>query len=607
MKLILSILLLTFSSLTFAQGSDEKLANLYFDRGEYEKALPYFERIFERSNAKINFNRLYECYMQTGDDRSAEKLIKKQISRYPFDFEYSVMLGQFYEDQKDSDKAAKIYDRMIDDLPASANSVLQMYNAFRSSGKNEYAYKTLVQGQKILKNTYPLQLQFADYYGATGQTEKMLDSYLELLDKYPNYVTYVQNLLSRQIEFDVTNKEYNYLKENLLVRVQRQPNNNTYSSMVIWLFVQTKSFSAALTQVIAMDKREHGQGYRVYDMGMICMENKDYSNARKAFEYVRNIGSDTPLYYRAELALLNSRYTEITTTNTQDSSIIASALFDYKNTIQRLGVRNSTLGLVVELAHLEAYYDQNPQDAITRLNAALKTPGLTDMQTAELKMKLADILVLSGEVWDASLFYMQIDKDFKFEPIGQEAKYKNARIFYYDGEFEFAQSQLSILKEATTKLIANDAMDLSLLITENYGMDSNYIAMNWFAKGELMIEQHRYTEAFQYFDSIQKEYDYSGLSDNILMKKSQAMQQQGKWTEAVGYLEELMKFYSYDLLADDALFQLGDIHEKHLNQVEKAAEYYKKILFDYKGSLHANEARNRFRRLRGDTVEDDEI
>jgi TolA-binding protein len=138
-------------------------------------------------------------------------------------------------------------------------------------------------------------------------------------------------------------------------------------------------------------------------------------------------------------------------------------------------------------------------------------------------------------------------------------------------------------------------------------MDSNYIAMNWFAKGELMIEQHRYTEAFQYFDSIQKEYDYSGLSDNILMKKSQAMQQQGKWTEAVGYLEELMKFYSYDLLADDALFQLGDIHEKHLNQVEKAAEYYKKILFDYKGSLHANEARNRFRRLRGDTVEDDEI
>lgn len=607
MRYLLGLILVFALGFAHAQNSDEKLANLYFDRGEYAKALPYFERIIESSSAKINFYRLLECYVQTDDKKEAEKLLKRQVSRARFDYEFPVMLGEFYENEGRPDKAEKVYDEMLDDLPASANSVIRMYQAFRAKNKNDYALKTLEKGQKILKNTYPLQLQFADYYGATGQTEKMLDAYLELLDLYPNYTNYVQNILSRQIEFVDENAEYTYLKSSLLERVQKDPNSSTYSSMLIWLFVQSKSFGPALNQVIAIDKRTNGQGYRVMDMGIICLENKDYKSARKAFEHVRNLGASTPLYYRAELALLNSRFQEITSTNTQDTTIIQDALFDYRNTLMRLGVKSNTVDLVVELAHLEAFFNRDATSAIERLENALETPGLTDMQTAEIKMKLADIMVLAGQMWDASLYYMQIDKAFKYEAIGQEAKYKNARIFYYDGEFEFAQSQLKVLKEATTKLIANDAMKLSLLITENYGMDSNYIAMNWFAKGELMIQQHRYEEAFAYFDSIQENYSYHGLGDDILMKKSEAMQQQGQWQKSAEYLEELLKYYAFDMLADDAVFQLGDLYENHLNNPEKAAEYYKSILFDYKGSLHTKEARDRYRRLRGDQPLDKEL
>ena len=343
------------------------------------------------------------------------------------------------------------------------------------------------------------------------------------------------------------------------------------------------------------------------DMGIMCLENKDYTNARKAFDYVRKLGSESPLFYRAEMALLNSGYNEITNSNTQDSAIIANALSDYKAALTRLGAKNTTVEIVRELAHLEAFFAQDAASAITRLTAALEIPGMTDMQTAEVKMELADILVLSGEMWDASLYYMQIDKGFKYEPIGQEAKYKNSRIFYYDGEFEFAQSQLKVLKEATSKLIANDAMKLSLLMTENYGMDSNYIAMNWFAKGELMIQQHRYEEAFAYFDSIQEEYKQHGLTDDILMKKAVSYQQRGLWAESIPFLEELLKFYAFDLLADDAVFMLAEIYDYHVVDKEKASKYYKSILFDYKGSLHSNEARVRYRQLRGDKVDSKDL
>ena len=312
------------------------------------------------------------------------------------------------------------------------------------------------------------------------------------------------------------------------------------------------------------------------------------------------------MYYLAsEKALLNTRFLEVTSNRNYSSEELTATVLEYQNALQRVGKKRTSLPLIMEMAHIQAFYSNQAPLAISSLEEALKMPTLTDSERAEIKMELADILVLKGDIWEASLFYMQIDKDFKFEPIGHEAKFKNARIFYYDGEFDFAQSQLSVLKESTSKLIANDAMKLSLLITDNFGIDSNYTAMTWFANADLLIEQHKYDDAFVLFDSIVKKFPYHSLSDEILLKKARAMQLQGKWTEAVTYLEELLKYFKEDILADDALFQLAEIYENQLNDKEKAAEYYKKILFDYKGSLYVVEARKRFRALRGDKTEEE--
>lgn len=608
MKIAFYFLLLLIASNAFSQGNDVQLAEAYYGRGEFEKAIPYCENVFELNATKANFLRLLDCYNQTKRLKDAEKLLKKQVSTARSDFDYPMLLGQFYEENGDPSKATKIYDNLIDDLPNNASTIVTIYNAFRTKDKNDYALKTIEKGQKLLKTTYPLQIQFADLYGATGQMEKMMDAYMDLLDKYPSYDSYVQNTLSRKIEFlEKDNLEYNYLKTALLTKVQKQPENIVYNNMLIWLFIQKKNFNAALVQVQALDRREEGQGTRVFELGQMCLENKEYIVARKAFQYVRDLGSDKRLFYPAEIALLNTRFVEVTTNRNYSQLEVQAAISEYENALQRLGEKRNTLDLILELAHIEAFYGGKPISAIGRLSKALEIPGLTDMQKAETKMQLADIEVLNADIWEASIYYMQIDKDFKYEPIGQEAKFKNARIYYYDGEFDFAQSQLDVLKQSTTKLIANDAMQLSLLITENYGLDSNYEAMSWFSKGDLLIEQHKYQEAFVYFDSIQTVYNYHSLGDDILLKKSFAMQVQGKWLEAVDYLNELLKYYQFDILADDAVFQLGDIYQNQLIDNEKAAEYYRKILFDYKGSLYTIEARKRFRHLRGDMIGDDEL
>ena len=606
MKRFLFLLLLCYSPLFFSQeGTEQQLAQYYFSNGEFDKAVSYYERLYSKENSKVNFTRYYECLMKTDNKKEAEKLLKKQIAQNKTNYEYKVQLGEFYEQSGDVEKANKIYDYLIDELSDDPTTVLEVYQAFKGKGKNDYAYKTLVKGRKALKKTYPLNIQFAELYAVKGEVENMINEYLDLLDVQSNYGETIQDLLAKQIDFSQDSvAEYDILRQKLLVRIQKKPNETVYSEMLIWLFIQKKNFSAALIQVQALDKREDAQGRRVFELGEICVENKEYETARKAFQYILQLGEDLQFYYQAEKALLNTRFLEVTTFRTYSKEELDATIVEYEKALVRSGKRRATLSLIIELAHIQAFYSNQAPIAITNLEDALKLPALTDMERGEVKMQLADILVLKGDIWEASLYYMQVDKDFKFEPIGHEAKFKNARIFYYDGEFDFAQSQLSVLKESTSKLIANDAMKLSLLITDNFGIDSNYTAMTWFANGDLLIEQHNYEEAFALFDSILKNFSYHSLSDEILLKKSRAMQLQGKWVESVAYLEELLKYYSEDILADDALFQLGDMYENQLNDKEKAAEYYKRILFNYKGSLYVVEARKRFRALRGDKPEE---
>ena len=593
---------------TFAQpNSDVQLANHYYSNGEFAKAKEYYEKLYRRDPLKIYFERYYQCLIAENDLKNAEKLLKQQIQQSNGVVEYNVMLAQFYEDNQEQSKADKIYKSLVDNLSPNPTAIINLFNAFKSKGKNELAYQTIVKGRNLLKNSYPLHFQFAEYYGATQETKKMIQEYLDVLDYNASYKSSVQNVFSRIIDFSNTSsEEYVVLKTELLQRTQSKPDDMILSEMVTWLFIQSKEFPMALIQEQSMDKRMDLKGRRVYELGVICVENNDYTTARKAFTYVKNLGETSPLYYQAENAMLNTRYKEIITARNLSKAEISETVREYETTLDRIGKSYRSLPLIIELADIEAFYNDNAPKALILLDDALKIERLTDIQKAEVKMKLGDIHVLHGDIWEASLYYMQVDKDFKFEPIGQEARFKNARIFYYDGEFNYAQSQLDVLKQGTSKLISNDAIQLSLLITDNFGLDSNYTAMFWFANADLLIEQHKYEQAFQLFDSIIQQFPYHSLGDEILIKKSQAMQKQGKWSEALAYLDELLKYHGDDILADDAWFMKGDIYQNHLFDNEKAMECYKEILFKYRGSLYTTEARKRFRELKGDAIQEND-
>jgi hypothetical protein len=607
-SVLLILFLFSFLPLIAQSNSDLQLAQYYFNNSEFDKALLYYQKLYETDQSKAIFLPYYECLRTQKDDKTAEKVLKKQIGINRQDYEMRLLAGSFYEEINEATKAKRIYEEIIEELGNNPGQIIAIYQAFSTKGKLDYAKRTLDQGKKLAPY-YPFNFQYADYYALAGDKRQMLLAYLDYLGQQPTIIDAIQQAIGSRMDLtNATGADYLLAKEVLLQQVQQPNAPMVFSQMLVWLFVQNRDFSGAVTQVIALDKRLKGEGREVLEMGQICVENAVFDQASRCYQYVLDLGQERPNFYEAQLALLNARFLQITQYRSFSAAEISQSILDFETALTRLGKGKVSFHLALQLAEIRAFYAAQSKLAITELLDLIKQPGLTDMQRAQAKMLLADIYVLAGDIWEASLLYMQIDTDFKFETIGSEAKFKNAKIFYFDGEFEFAQAQLNVLKESTSKLIANDAIQLSVFITDNYGLDSNYQVMLWFATADRMIAQHHNDSAFVLFDSIQTQFPYHSLADDILYKKAQSMEQRGLWQDALGYYADILKLHAKDILADDALFQTAEIYELRLLDKAQAEAAYKRLLIEFKSSLYGAEARKRIRLMRGDALsEDDEL
>lgn len=585
------------ASFALGQGTDEQLAFYYHQNDECEKAIGYFNKIYPDNSSDKVFKAYTSCLQEMDDKKTLERIYEQQIKIHPKHYEYSTILIKYHENEGNEKAANKITNDLIKNLTTNSRDIINLQQAFTSIGKYDKALEVLEFGRKQLKN-YPFNIQFAEVYGAMGNEEKMIEEYIDLLDYNAGMIYSLQRIIPRMIDFeDQNSKGYQILKNNLIKKIQKDPNNEVYSSFLIWVFVQSKNFDAALTQAKALDKRSKKNGKEVFDIANISKANKSYPTARKAYQYILDLGSSSPYYYSAEEQLLNTRFTEITTNKNYSNSEINDAIQEYHSAIARINNPLKSFKINLELAKILAFYNSQPEEAKTILETLLENNNSTDMMKAEAKILLADIFVILNDIWEASLLYMQVENDFKYEPIGHEAKYKNAKVFYFNGEYKWAQSQLDILKESTTKLIANDAMKLSIFITENLGLDSNYRVMNLFSHAELLIAQRKFNEANEVLDSIQATFPFHKLTDDIYMKKASIQEEKGNWEQAITYYTYVYENFPDDLLADEAIFKKAMILENQKNDIEQAKTLYFKILKNYPGSLLVTKARERYRAL----------
>jgi tetratricopeptide (TPR) repeat protein len=585
---------------------DEQLAVQYYQAGDYDKAVVYYEKLYTKNPIALYYNYYLNCLIYTKNFKKAEKTVKRQQSRNDWDMRYHIDLGRVHRADGAEDKAKKEFKAAIDGITkiTDPRHVVEISDAFLGINETDYAIDALKKGRQELGTMNTFNIELAEVYTIKKDYQNMVTEYLNLIEISDGYKKQVQDLLQVQLDADVDNKVSSILRTELIKRSQKQPDNTTWNDMLMWYYMQENNFAQALIQAKAVDKRLKLEGWRVMDLAEIARANRQFDVATDAYDYVIGLGPEKDNYNRARTEKVNTRYDEVTSRPDYTRESLLSVEEEMKSTLDELGKNSNTLALMVKLAHLQAFYLQKTKESIALLEEAIALPGVNAGRLAWAKIELGDVLLLDGQVWEASLRYSQVEKAFKTEPVGHEAKLKNAKIAFYIGDFHWAQTQLAILKEAPQRPIANDAIYLSMLITDNLALDSNPAPLMLFAKADLMLFQNNYTKAMVYLDSIESEYPTHGLADDILYMRYRIAFKQQDYKMAATFLEEIIDKYSYDILGDDATFRLAELYDYQLNDKEKAKQYYLDVITNFPGSLYKVDAQKRYRQLRGDNVQE---
>ena len=579
----------------FAQDNDFQLAKQFAANGEQQKALDLYQKLYKKDNESY-FQVYFNSLLSLKKFDEAINITKKIIHKHPDDHQYIIQLGTAYTQEGAVEKADALYDELIRTLPADQGEIAMLASQFYQNSNIDYAIKIFLQGRKLLHSDVLFSYELINLYRYKRDKAALTEEYLNFLPSNPGFISQAENALSSIYE---GTSDYDILKIALLKKIQKDPQQTLYVEMLTWQYLQQKEFDQALNQALALSRRQNDDGTAIFDLCRTLTSNEAYDAAIRGYEYIVSKGKENDLYVPAKIELINTKNLRIVSGKYSTDNLL-SLEKDYLDLLSEFGKNSNTAFAMQKLANLETFKLHKLNEAQKMLEETLNIPGIKPGLLAECKLDLGDVLLLNNRPWDATLLYSQVEKDFPNTSMGQDAKFRNAKLAYYTGDFTWAKGQLNVLKAATSQLIANDALNLSLLITDNITADTAGAALKIYARADLLIFAQEPDKALLTLDSIDKKYPGNSLDDDILMAKARLLTLQKDYAGAVPLLKKIEDEHGSSLWADDAVFMLGDIYENHLDDKEKAKIYYQKIITDYAGSLWLNEARKRFRLLRGD-------
>jgi tetratricopeptide (TPR) repeat protein len=592
------ILVFTMAASLFAQDNDLLLAKQYSTNGETQKALEIYQKLYKQNNEAY-----YTYYINTllslKKFDEAESATKKLVRKHPEAHEYQILLGTVYTQQGNVNKADAIYNDLIKNLPADRNEISNLAGQFYQSSNLDYAIKIFQQGRKIMNNNEAFTYELINLYRFKRDKIALTEEYLNFLPPNPNFINQAENAFATIYEGD---SDYNMLKGALLRRIQKDPQQIIYTELLTWQYMQQKEFDLALNQALALSRRQNDDGSSIFELCRTLNSNEAYDAAIRGYEFIISKGKTLSLYIPAKIELINTKNLKVTSGKYLPADLVGLEQ-DYTDLLTEFGRNNSTVFAMQKLAQLQAFKLHKLKEAQKLLEDAVNIPNIRPELLASCKLDLGDVYLINNQPWEATLLYSQVEKDFPNTDINQDAKFRNAKLAYYTGDFTWAKGQLDVLKAATSQLIANDALNLLLLIADNTATDSVGGALKVYARADLQIFAERPDKAIMTLDSIDKKFPKNSLSDDILMSKSRILIQQKNYADAVPLLKKIADEHPNDLWADDAVFMLGDIYDNRLNDKASAKVWYQKIITNYPGSLWINEARKRFRLLRGDKAD----
>ena len=591
-RIFLIILVLFGLNYGFTQNS-EVLADSYYKKGAFKKALIIYQNLNKEKPYSYKYiYRLVETHQQLEQYEIAENILVKRLEkrRNPT---LLIELGYNFQLKDSIDKAVKYYNEAIAYVDEKPNYIYSIAKKFEDHSLSEQAIRVYDKG-KLLTPDKNYSIQLARIYGDQGNIEKMFANYIEYIAYKPNYLNNIKRAVSDFISENRSNENNTYLRRALLKKIQQEPNPYWYE-MLSWLYVQEKAYNKSFIQEKALYKRNPESLDRIKELAVTALNDNDGNTAKYIFNYILETTQDVSTALTAQQYIL-----EIDTKGANEKEL--KRIDDtYNNLFVEYGKSKLTLPLQLAYGEFLAFNQKDTKSATTFLRKSLKL-NISEFQEAEVKLLLADILVLQEKFNEALIFYSQIQANLKNSTISQEARFKVAKTSYYKGDFDWAESQLKILKSSTSQLIANDALDLKLLISDNKYEDSTQTALKYYAKADLYAFQNKTDDAISLLNKILEEHKGESITDQALYQQAKLFEQKKQYNKAEANYLLIIKDYREDILADDAHYYLAELYNTYLVKPEKAKHLYEKIIFEFEDSIYFIEARKKFRMLRGDAI-----
>lgn len=592
MKKIFFLFSFFYSLIGFSQN--DQLAMNYFEKGEFEKALVSFQNLLASQPGNgYYFQKSVECYQQLKQYEVAEKAIVERYNKFKQSY-LLVELGANYQLQKNESKAKKYFEQALDKIKKMPSEVYGIAAVFEKKVLIDYA----LQAYQIALEIDPkmnFNFQMAVLYGQNGQTDQMIEMFLEESYRNPQNLILVQNQFTRFMTENADVKFKESLRKALLIRIQKSQ-EVFWNQYLSWFYVQQKEFGKAFIQEKAIYKRNPESLYNIVNLVQIAIEEEDKETAKEILAFILENTKDAELQMQAYYFLTEMK---INDPAIKDYSEIEKDLVSLLN---QYGITPYSLKLQLLKAHFNTFQMKNPTQGKAILKTALELP-LDEYQKADVKMELADIFLFEEKFNQASLYYSQIEEDLKNDVIGHEASLKSAKTSYFKGDFVWALKQFKELKAVSSQLIANDALEYFLLINDNTIADSTQTALKQFARGDYLIYQNKPQEALSQFQEILKNYKGKEIESVTLYRIGKIHEKLGDYQLALSQYQQIIDFHPEDINIDEALFFTAEIYSKRVIDIEKAKSYYEKLVFHHQDSIYYVEARKKYRELRGDNKE----
>ncbi|MCX7696527.1 MAG: tetratricopeptide repeat protein [Bacteroidales bacterium] len=583
----------------FAQKDvNEQLARQYYQQGEYEKAITFYEKIFTPTKVDL-YDEYLTCLIKLEKWKDAEKLIGTMKKKNPYTVRYYADEIELYSLQNQSKILEKKLKESFDVLKNSETLLADYAQLLIDKKLLDAALFVLQEATKIFASSISLNILLAQVYRLKGNRENAVQILFNLYDKNQLFTENMlkEQLLSIMIEDD--RQKHDDIHAQLLERVQKNPSNESYVSILIWFYEQNQEYYKALTQAKAIDRRTRNNGKFTFECAKTFYSLKLYDLALDALQFVLSQGEQGMFYYDAYDLMLEVQYDKLTTLpnpSLNELRELRDKIFQsYKQTYQT----SSKFSLLQKLVYLDVFYLKQSQLSISLLREAIDSKIFTPLERGKLKLLLGDVLSIEGDPWEAVLLYAQVDKAFKNDTLGSYAKFCSARLYYFMNEIDYAQGLLEILRGATSKTIANDALELSLRIQMSIDYDSSYVPLQKLARAEWLMFGWKFDDAMLVLDTILKNFPDHPVQDYALLLMAKLYEKKKNYDKAIMFYQTLVDKGIYSHYADDALYGLAQLYDIVLQQPEMAKKYYEQLIFDFPSSYYSKQAIPRYREMRG--------